>query len=183
MPEKLFQERGDFEKNRYKLTGNEIAQMEKNQQTYYNELIRLMKHGEANLALEGKQELTNMKIRHFYEEVNDNNALNEFVAGSNAAVALLTTGAELYKERQEDFLTAEILNPENHIKAQRAVASAQAIMRQSNSNIKTADQMIGILNRDPQTRFFAELLKNKNSGITHKPVSYTHLTLPTTPYE
>ena len=113
MPTQQPRERGDFNKDRYVIKGNEIAQMEKNQQTEYNNMLRRLKEGSNNLKLEGMESLMEMKIGNFYQRLNDERDLREFVTGTQAGLQIAQFGAGVWKERQLELAQDDRLNPEN----------------------------------------------------------------------
>ena len=123
MPSQQPRERGDFDKDRYQIKGNEIAQMEQNQKTEYNNLLRRMKEGSNNLKLEGMESLMEMKIGNFYQRLNDERDLREFVTGTEAGLQLANFGAKIWKNRQDELGWEDYLNPENAKK----YAQAQSI--------------------------------------------------------
>ena len=163
MPSQQPRERGDFDKDRYQIKGNEIAQMEQNQKTEYNNLLRRMKEGSNNLKLEGMESLMEMKIGNFYQRLNDERDLREFVTGTEAGLQLANFGAKIWKNRQDELGWEDYLNPENAAKYAQAQSTFDEKFKEYHVKNATFEQTLALVREDTEfSQLFEDLVRGKS---------------------
>ena len=163
MPTQQPRERGDFNKDRYVIKGNEIAQMEKNQQTEYNNMLRRLKEGSNNLKLEGMESLMEMKIGNFYQRLNDERDLREFVTGTQAGLQIAQFGAGVWKERQLELAQDDRLNPENAKKWAQAQTLYDQKFAEYHEKNATFEETLALVREDTEfSQLFEDLVRGKS---------------------
>ena len=163
MPTQQPRERGDFDKDRYVIKGNEIAQMEKNQQTEYNSMLRRMQEGSNNLKLEGMESLMEMKIGNYYQKLHDDWKLHEFVTGTQAGFQLAQIGAGIWKERQLQLAQDDALNPENAQKWAQAQSTFDQKFEEYHVKNAKFEETLALVKKDTEfSKLFEDLVRGKS---------------------
>ena len=163
MPQNQPRERGEFDKDRYVIKGNEIAQMEKNQQTDYNNMLRRLNEGLDNNRLEGMEDETEFKIAGWYQKIENDTGLANFIASTEAGFDLLKTGAGIYKNRQVELGREDRLNPENAKKYAELEALFKKKYEEYHVNGATFEQTLALIKKDTEiSPLFEELIRGKS---------------------